>query len=58
MKNVIFEEFDLDLIYQKLTAPSKPRMVKARDFFAQPNLLTPLQGKISKVLKQKIKTSR
>lgn len=33
MKQNNFEEFDLDIIYKKLTAPSKPMMVKANEFF-------------------------
>ena len=30
------EEFDLVEIYRKLTAPSKPMMVKANEFFDEP----------------------
>ena len=30
------EEFDLVEIYRKLTAPSKPMMVKANEFFEEP----------------------
>ena len=53
MKDNIFEEFDLATTYQKLIAPSTPRMVKARDFFKQPDLLTPLQRKFTQEIKQK-----
>ena len=31
------EEFDIIEIYRKLTAPSEPMMVKASEFFEQPN---------------------
>lgn len=53
MKDNQFEEFDLATTYQKLIAPSSPRMVKARDFFKQPDLLTPLQRKFAEIRKQK-----
>lgn len=33
MKQEYFEEFDLDTVYKKLTAPSKPMMIKASEFF-------------------------
>ena len=52
MKDHQFEEFDLATTYQKLISPSKPRMIKACDFFKQPDLLTPLQMKMEKLLKQ------
>ena len=52
MKDNQFEEFDLATTYQKLIAPSTPRMVKACDFFKQPDLLTPLKHKLAQVVKQ------
>lgn len=52
MKDGIFEEFDLATTYQKLVAPSAPRLVKARDFFKQPDLITPLQAKMTELLTQ------
>jgi len=54
MKDNQFEEFDLETTYQKLIAPSKPRMVKARDFFNQPDLLTPLKRKLNEIVMQKL----
>lgn len=52
MKYNQFEEFDLATTYQKLIAPSTPRMVKACDFFKQPDLLTPLKRKLAQAAKQ------
>lgn len=52
MKDRQFEEFDIKTIYQKLIAPSRPRTVKACDFFKQPDLLTPLQRKIKETVNQ------
>ena len=53
MKYNQFEEFDLEKVYKKLISPSKPRTIKACDFFKQPDLLTPLQIKMAEVMKQK-----
>lgn len=53
MKDFQFEEFDLATTYQKLIAPSSPRMVKAHDFFNQPDLITPLKNKLAQTVKQK-----
>lgn len=58
MKDFQFEDFDLATTYQKLIAPSKPRMVKACDFFVQPDLITPLQRRMAEVLKQKSNSNR
>lgn len=58
MKDFQFEEFDLATTYQKLIAPSTPRMVKARDFFNQPDLITPLKRKLSQLLKQESQLNR
>lgn len=58
MKDFQFEEFDLATTYQKLIAPSRPRTVKARDFFKQPDLITPLQNKIAALMKQKTNSRR
>ena len=46
------EEFDLVEIYRKLTAPSKPMMVKANEFFEEPqdNNLYKLQAIAQKIL--------
>lgn len=46
------EEFDLLEIYRKLTAPSKPMMVKANEFFEEPtdNNLYKLQAIAEKFL--------
>ena len=52
------EEFDLATTYQKLIAPSTPRLVKACDFFKQPDLLNPLQRKLSEAVKQKLQNRR
>ena len=53
MKDFQFEEFDLNTTYQKLIAKSTPRMVKARDFFNQPDLITPLKRKLAQTLSEK-----
>lgn len=53
MKYNSYEEFDLETTYQKLIAPSKPRMVKACDFFKQPDYITPLKRKAAEIMKQK-----
>ena len=58
MRDNIFQEFDLATTYQKLIAPSSPRTVKACDFFKQPDLITPLQNKLSAIIKQKITSER
>lgn len=58
MKFNPLEEFDLETTYRKLIAPSKPRTVKACDFFKQPDLLTPLQVKMAGVIKQKTDAKR
>lgn len=58
MKDFQFEEFDLATTYQKLIAPSSPRMVKARDFFNQPDLITPLKHKLMQAVKQESRFNR
>lgn len=58
MKDYQFEEFDLKTTYQKLIAPSSPRMIKASDFFKLPDLLTPLKRKLAQVMKQDSNTNR
>ena len=46
MKKQHLEEFDLEVIYQKLISPSKPRMIKASDFFTQPDYVAMLKRKL------------
>lgn len=58
MKDNQFVEFDLATTYQKLIAPSRPRTVKACDFFKQPDLATPLQLKMAEVMRQKSDLNR
>ena len=58
MKYDIYEEFDLETTYHKLIAPSKPRMIKACDFFKQPDLVTPLKRKLAQIHKQKSNFNR
>ena len=58
MKFNPFEDFDLKTTYQKLIAPSRPRMVKACDFFTKPDLITPLQKKLANAVKQKARSDR
>ncbi len=50
MKYDCSDEFDLNLIYMKLTEKSHAPMVKAKDFFSQKSELTLLQEKVSKAL--------
>ncbi len=58
MKFNPFEDFDIETTYQKLIAPSTPRTVKACDFFAQPDILNPLNRKLKQTVKQKTATKR
>lgn len=58
MKDFEFEEFDLNTTYQKLIAKSSPRMVKARDFFKLPDLITPLQHKFAQIFTEKSNSNR
>ena len=52
MKYNYNEEFDLVEIYRKLTAPSKPMMIKANEFFEEPrdNTFYKLQAIAEKLL--------
>ncbi len=44
MQNVFNQEFDIVAVYRKLTAPSKPMLVKANEFFKpQKNSLSRFQ---------------
>ena len=44
MQNVFNQEFDIVTVYRKLTAPSKPMLVKANEFFKpQKNSLSRFQ---------------
>lgn len=48
MKYDCTTEFDLDIIYQKLTAPSATQMVKACNFFQQEDMLAMFQKRIAR----------
>ena len=48
MKYDCTNEFDLDIIYQKLTAQSTVQTVKACNFFEQEDMLTKFQKRLSR----------
>ncbi len=48
MKYDCTTEFDLDIIYKKLTAPSATQMVKACNFFEQEDMLTLFQHRLER----------
>ena len=50
MKYDCTNEFDLDLIYKKLTAQSATQTVKACNFFEQENMLAKFSKKLAKAV--------
>lgn len=50
MKYNCTNEFDLALIYKKLTSQSATQMVKACNFFEQEDMLTKFQKKMARAL--------
>ena len=50
MKYDCTNEFDLDLIYKKLTSQSTSQTVKACNFFEQDDMLTKFQQKLARSL--------
>lgn len=57
MKYDCSKEFDLDLIFSKLTAPVAPSVVRACDFFDKPRICTlkQAQEKMERLDKMRIK---
>ena len=50
MKYDCTKEFDLDIIYKKLTAQSTTQTVKACNFFEQEDMLTKFQKKMASLV--------
>ena len=48
MKYDCTKEFDLDIIYKKLTSQSTTQTVKACNFFEQEDMLTKFQKKLAR----------